>query len=188
MTTQKSNSDEDDISFVEEQEIGSSLKSKSEKKLRDELAQCQNEKQEYLEGWQRAKADLINFRRDSDEARKKMAQLATEDLIAQLLPVLDSFDMAFRNKTAWEEAPLSWRTGIEYIYSQLLSVLQSHGLVQLNPIGETFDPRLHDSLETVPVQTDADAGKVLDVIQKGYMLYDRMIRAARVRVGEFKER
>ena len=180
---------EDDVRLEEDEEgvHHSGIKRKTEKKLRDDLAACQKDNQEYLEGWQRAKADLVNFKRETEESRKKMMQFATEDLIAQLLPVLDSFDMAFRNKQAWSEAPESWRRGIEYIYSQFLSVLQNQGIRQIDPLDQPFDPKLHESLEIISVETASDSGKVLDVVQKGYMLYDRLIRAARVKVGEFKE-
>jgi molecular chaperone GrpE len=92
-------------------------------KIKKDLKKCQEEKQEYLDGWQRAKADFVNLKKRSDEEKKEFAKYANEQFITELLPALDSFDQAFKNKEAWEKADKNWRTGIEFIHSQLVSVL-----------------------------------------------------------------
>lgn len=178
----------EDVEFVEEfDSAASGLQSKTRHVLKGELKKTQKERQEYLEGWQRAKADLANAKREFEERSSHVAKFASEDLMTELLPVLDSFDMAFRDKEAWEKADENWRKGVEYIYNQFISVLQGRGLIQVNPMGEQFDPKLHDPLETVEVDDKAQDHTVVTVIQKGYMLHDKLIRAPRVHVGEFKK-
>lgn len=180
------NREYDDIMIEPDEEAPTGFSGKGEKKLREELKECHNEKQEYLEGWQRAKADLVNFKRTSEEDRKRFARLATEDLIRELLPAMDSFDMAFRDRVAWEKADENWRKGIEYIYAQLLSTLEAHGVKQVNPIGEPFDPNQHDSIGTETVADKKEDGTVVAVIQKGYILNDELIRPPKVHVGEYR--
>jgi molecular chaperone GrpE len=100
-----------------------------------------------------------------------------------ILATVDSFDMAFANKESWEKADENWRRGVEYIYSQLLGTLEQNGLKQLAPIGETFDPNVHTSVESMPVEKEEDENKILEVVQKGYMLNGSLIRSPKVKVG-----
>lgn len=178
--------DESDVELVTENEEGSSFKPKKEHDLKTELAACKKQAAEYLAGWQRAKADLINYRKEDDARRKDAVRYAAEDFIAQCIPILDSFDMAFRDRNAWEQAPENWRRGIEHIYAQFLSVLHDNGVVQLSPLREQFKPEEHDSAGTVPVDTQDDDGIILDVIQRGYRLHDKLIRAPKVLVGNYQ--
>jgi molecular chaperone GrpE len=178
----------DDVTMEGEETPMSGFKGKDEKKLREELKQCQKDKQEYLAGWQRAKADLINFKREAEEEKKRFARFATEDFIQELLPAVDSFDMAFRDTATWEKADPNWRKGVEYIYAQLLSTLEAHGVKQLNPLGEPFDPTTQDSIGSTAVTDKSKDGTVVEVVQKGYELGGKIIRASKVHVGEFIER
>lgn len=182
----KKHTDDNDIEIIEETSSTSSFKPKKESDLKAELVLAKKQAQEYLAGWQRAQADLINFKKDTEESRKKSVQFATEDFIAQCIPVLDSFDMAFRNKEAWEQAPENWRKGVEYIYSQFLSILAGNGVTQLSPLGEPFNPSEHDSAGTIPVDTVSREGIILDVIQRGYRLHDKLIRAPKVIIGHYQ--
>jgi molecular chaperone GrpE len=108
-----------------------------------------------------------------------------EDFIAQCIPVLDSFDMAFRDKNTWNEAPENWRRGVEYIYTQFLSVLRANGVEKVTPLNERFDPLVHDSVGTAPIDTLEREGIILDVIQNGYTLSGKLIRAPKVIVGHY---
>ncbi|MCI0619858.1 nucleotide exchange factor GrpE [Candidatus Wolfebacteria bacterium] len=175
----------DDVVVEGEDTTVSGLKGKGEKKLREELKQAQKDRQEYLAGWQRAKADLINFKREAEEEKKRFARFATEDFIQELLPAMDSFDMAFRDTVAWEKGDPNWRKGVEYIYAQLLSTLEAHGVKQLNPLSEPFDPNIHDSIGSTAVADKNKDGVVVEVVQKGYELGGKIIRAPKVHVGEF---
>jgi molecular chaperone GrpE len=187
MNTHNKQSENDDIILTEEEKELSSFTKKSATALKKELSACKKQASEYLAGWQRAKADLINYRKGDEARRKDAVRYATEDFIAQCIPILDSFDMAFRDRNTWEQAPENWRRGIEHIYAQFLSVLRDNGVSQLTPLNEPFDPSQHDSAGTNPVDTKKDDGIILDVIQRGYTLHDKLIRAPKVIVGHYQE-
>lgn len=153
------------------------------KKLREKLAKAVSEKQEYLDGWQRAKADLVNAKKRIETEKQDFARYATQNFILELLPILDSFDMAFKDQKAWNEAPEGWRKGIEYIYTQFMTTLQNHGITALKPLGEAFNPHEHDSIESVPVTDPKQDHTVVEVVMTGYKLGDKIIRPAKVKVG-----
>ncbi len=154
------------------------------KKANDKLKKCTTEKQEYLDGWQRAKADLINAKKDFDEQKKDFAKFAKGDLISQIIPVLDSFDMAFKNT---EGVPEQWLKGVEYIYNQFNTVLEENGVNQIDPKGEKFDMNKHTSVEMIKVDDESQESIILEVVQKGYELNSKVLREAKVRVGEFEK-
>ncbi len=156
------------------------------KELRRKLAEAEKERKEYLEGWQRAKADYANARREEEEGRAGAIARTKERIFHDLLPVLDSFQIAMSNKVVWESVDKNWRVGVEYIYSQFVSILEEHGIRQIGMIGETFDPSLHQSVESVPVDSENDDHKILEVMQTGYTIGERVIRPARVKVGVYK--
>jgi molecular chaperone GrpE len=173
--------EEDDVVFEEEGE-GSAPEQKM-KKLREELKKCQKEKEEYLAGWQRAKADFINARKEEEKSRLELMKFANKDLIMEILSVADSFDMAFVNQEAWAKVDQNWRTGVEYIYGQLISILEQNGVKQLNPVGEMFDPNLHTSIESIHAEKPEDDHKIVAVIQKGYTMHGVLARSPKVLVG-----
>lgn len=164
-----------DEEIVIEEEFGENLVLK---KLREKLKKVVKEKQEYLEGWQRTKADLINFKRSEEERRSKILKFAKEDMVLEILPVLDSFNMA-KNSDIWEK-------GLENIYKQLLSILRGNGLKEDNPQGEDFNPNKHEAVEMVKSSSKND-GKIVEVVQNGYLLEERVIRPSRVKVGKFEK-
>jgi molecular chaperone GrpE len=113
---------------------------------------------------------------------------ATKRFIEDLLPVLDSYDMAQGNKEAWEKVDQNWRMGIEYIFAQLRTVLEGEGVTQFGKVGDVFDPHLHESLEQVQVENEADNDKILKILQNGYKMNDSILRPARVHTGHFERR
>lgn len=151
------------------------------KKLRERLRKCEEEKKEYLDGWQRMRADFANARKEEDMRRGELIKFASEGLVEDLLPILDSFSMAFSNKEAWEKVDANWRKGVEYIHTQFLSVLESRGLVEIGVAGEHMDPRIHVAIETIPTDDTHKEDTVSEVIQKGYRLHSKVIRPARVK-------
>lgn len=185
-THHKKHDSEDDVSIVEETPETSSFKHKKTSDVQSELSACKKQAAEYLEGWQRAKADLINFKREAEEKRREHVRYAAEDIISQCIPILDSFDMAFRNKEAWEQAPENWRRGVEYIQQQFLSMLRDNGVIPVSPEGELFDPAQHDSAGTKSVDSPEHEGIILSVVQRGYKLHDKLIRAPKVIVGHYQ--
>lgn len=176
---------DEDIELIETEEKTSFLTSDIQK-FREKLKLCEKERQEYLDGWQRAKADFVNARRDEEKMRQEFITFAKEDLLSQVITVADSFELAFANKESWGRVDEGWRKGVEYIYSQLVNVLSVNGLKQIYPKGERFDPFSHASIELVEVSQGEEDGKVVEVVQKGYLLNGKIIRPARVKVGEYK--
>lgn len=178
---------QDDVVFEEDAENSFAGGAGQMKRLRDQLKECQKEKQEYLDGWQRARADLQNLKKEQAGEREKMIKFAQEDLLYELLSVTDSFTMAFADKEAWEKVDTNWRTGVEYIYAQLKGVLERKGITEIAPLDQKFDPGEHTSIEAI--STD-DAGKdetIVEVVQNGYRLNGKVIRPARVKVAQYKK-
>jgi molecular chaperone GrpE len=170
----------DDLQFESEEDLESPALAL--RKLREKLKVCEKEKKEYLDGWQRMRADFANVRKDEETRRGEMIKFAAEGLVDDLLPVLDSFSMAFGNKEAWEKVDENWRKGVEYIYAQMYSVLESRGLTEIGKVGEPTDPRLHVAIEETPAPSEKQAGTVSEVVQKGYRLHSKVIRPAKVKV------
>lgn len=156
------------------------------KKLREKLKKSEADKQEYLTGWQRAKADLINARKRDEADRQEFLKFANERLIDGLIPVLESFDLAMGNKEAWEKVDKNWRVGVEYIYSQLKKALADAGLEEIDPIGKPFDHNRDEAAEYVPTDDQSKHHMVVAVLQKGYSLNGRSMRPPKVKVGEFR--
>jgi molecular chaperone GrpE len=146
----------------------------------------EGEKKEYLDLSQRTRADYMNFKKEVDAERISMRKFSTKRFIEELLPVLDAYDMAQGNKAAWEAVDKNWRSGIEYIFGQLKSVLEKEGVTQFGKVGDTFDPNLHESMEMVAVTDSAENGKIVSVLQSGYRMHDTILRPARVKVGHME--
>jgi molecular chaperone GrpE len=168
-----------DESVVSEESSQATIKS-----LREKLKAAQAEKTEYLTGWQKDKAEFINARKRDQESNRELVKFANERLIEELIPVLESFDMAMSNKDAWEKADKNWRIGVEYIAQQLKKILEDNGLVEINPLGKPFDITTHEATEHEKISDASMAGKVTAVVQKGYSLNGKVIKAPKVKVGE----
>lgn len=148
------------------------------KKIKAELKKCEAEKKEYLEGWQRAKADYINYRKEEGKRFEDMAHFVTAGLIQEILPVLDSFDLAMSHGL-----PPETEKGILLIRSQLLDVLKKRGLDTMDmKIGDDFNPAEHESIGEL--ESGIPPGKIAEEVQKGYLLRERVLRPARVRLSK----
>lgn len=177
---------EPDLEEIEEREkdIISSLKAK--------LKVCDQEKREILEETQRVKADFLNARRRLEEERLKDRERAVINHVERLLPMCDSFQMAMADKESWDKADANWRKGVEGIYSQLQSILNSYNVKIINPIGHNFDPYKHEALSNVSVDDEKQHDKIISVIQMGYEIQKadgviEVIRPARVAIGVYEK-
>ena len=178
----------EDVTFVESTEDGDELPKKDVmKKVREDLSVCRKEKEEYLTGWQRAKADYVNLQKELELVRLSASVIAKEKVVSNLLPVLDSFDMAFANKEAWEKVDKNWRAGVEYIYQQFITGLTDSGVMQIDKVDVPFDPSIHQSVSTVPTEDEKQDHTVEKVIQIGYKIGDLIIRPAKVNIYEYKK-
>ncbi len=157
------------------------------KKLKEKIKVLEEEKKEYMNGWQRERADFANFKKRSEAEKIEVVKYSNESLVAELISVLESFEMAFANKEAWEKVDKNWRIGVEYIHSQFLKILKDYGFKEINPIGDKFDPKFHTAIEHIPVDDESKDAIIISVKKKGCMLNDRVIVASQVIVGEFKK-
>ena len=187
-------SDDSEIVEFEFNEDGEEDLKKTLKKLRADLKACQKEKEEYLTGWQKERADFANYRKDEDTRKINFSEALRERILSRFLTVIDSFNMAFANREAWEKVDEGWRKGVEYIHAQLNTVFEEYGVKEIGTVGETFDPNIHQSIESVATDKKELDHTVASVIQKGYKLGDpstgsghgRVMRPARVNVYEYK--
>lgn len=147
----------------------------AEEKLKNELAQA-NDK--YL----RLYAEFDNFRRRTIKEREEARKTEGKDVIVALLPVLDDFERAQRAMDkATEVAPV--KEGVTLIQNKLKNILGQKGLKEMTSIGNAFDADLHEAITNIPAPTDDLKGKVMDEMEKGYTLNDKVIRFAKVVVG-----
>ena len=150
----------------------------------DELAQCKTKADEYLNGWQRAKADFINYKNDEARRLEDTARYMTRSLMQDLFPLLDSFELALKHfgtdKTAGESEQ---EKGMLLIRSQMMDILKKRGLEAITvKVGEPFNPEKHEALGEV--EADLPSGTVAEEIQKGYTLQGHVLRPARVRIAK----
>lgn len=168
----------DDMELVADEEGHTSDISEKLKKLKETLKTCEKEKQEYLGGWQRAKADFINFRNDEAKRFEDMARFVTVELIREFLPVLDSFDLSINHGL-----PPDVERGILLIRSQFEEILKRRGLQQVavSP-GEQFNPEKHESIGEI--ESDKLAGTIAEAVQRGYIFREKILRPVRVRIAK----
>lgn len=147
------------------------------------LEKAQNEIKELSDKYLRLVAEFDNFRKRSAKERNELTKNAGEDIIKSLLDVIDDAERAeqqFENSTD----VASLKTGIELIFNKLKSILTAKGLSKMQSKGEVFNPELHDAITEIPTANEADSGKVIDEVQTGYYLNDKIIRHAKVVVGK----
>ena len=128
----------------------------------------------------RLTADYDNYRKRAQREKEDVRQFANQGLLEKLLPVLDNFEMAI---TAVKEADPSIKDGVQMIYDQLFAVLNDSGMEPIDAMGEQFDPNLHEALSQEET-SDANEGTVVQQVQRGYKLNDRLVRPARVVVAK----
>lgn len=169
-----------DVEIDTDDEATSAAKIKA---LREKLRACQKERQEYLDGWQRAQADHLNSKKRIEGERAGDAERHAAHFIETLLPLCDSFDMALRSLTESTDEGGEWRSGIERIYDQLMAVLKRYNVTVISPLGQDFDPHMHEAVSEATVTDPAQHNIIMDVLQKGYAIDARLIRPAKVVVG-----
>ena len=145
----------------------------------DELETLKQERDELVDTLQRVKAEFDNFRKRSLRDQESLATRAGERLVKELIPVLDDLTRALEAAEQHEEAKLE--EGVRLVHRQLLDLLGKEGLEEI-PTDGAFDPHVHEALLSQP--SDAESGTVIEVLQKGYRLGDRVLRPARVIVAE----
>lgn len=148
----------------------------SEIKLTGELAEL---KDKYL----RLYADFENFRRRTSKEKLELTNTANADLVRSILPVIDDFERASQSFEASNDLE-ALKEGVNLIYLKFVKTLASKGVKPMNATGKDFDADLHESIAQFPAQSDDMKGKVVDEIEKGYFLNDKVVRYAKVVVGQ----
>ena len=147
--------------------------------LQKQLVELQAQADEYKDGWQRSAADFQNYRRRVEAEKAETYQAAVGSIIKRYLPVLDDLERAL----AACPADLAWVDGIELIRRKLQGILESEGLQRIETEGQMFDPHIHEAISQEPSE-EHTSGQIIAVVQNGYMLGDRVIRPALVRVAK----
>jgi molecular chaperone GrpE len=147
------------------------------KRLREKLNKAEEERAQYLEGWQRSKADFVNFRKDEESRRSHTEERIKASVAEDIIPVLDSFEMAAKHTDNKE---------FTVLHKQLLDVIKRMGIERFGKVGEPFNPRTHEAVREVPVEKKEEDHTVVSVERSGYTLGDFVIRPAQVSVGTIR--
>lgn len=151
--------------------------------LEDQLIAKTQQVEELKDKHLRLMAEFENFKKRSIREKMDMMKNAARDTMSALLPVLDDFDRAHKAAEENDKGDL-FAEGIGLVYKKLYSTLEQRGLKPMETDGEPFDPELHEALTEVPAPSEALKGKIIDTVEKGYWLNDKIIRHAKVVVGK----
>ena len=150
--------------------------------LNQALTEEREKAENYLANWQRTQADFENYKRRSEQERQETARFANAQLMLSLLPALDDLERALETVTP-QLASSGWVEGIRLIARKLQAGMETQGLSQIKALGEAFDPNFHEAAG----YGQGEEGTVVQELQKGYMLHDRVLRPSTVIVGNGEE-
>ncbi len=149
--------------------------------LRKELDETRSKANEYLEGWQRARAEFANYKKRVERDQAQTYQVAAGNVIRRFLEVLDDLERALQNRPQNGEGAV-WSEGIELIYRKLQNMLENEGVKPMEIENDFFDPNLHEAVVSED-NNEYESGQIIGVIRQGYMMGDRVLRPAMVRVA-----
>lgn len=157
--------------------------SEEEKAEVDETEKTKKELDEFKDKYLRLYSEFENFRRRTAKEKTELVKTANEDVIVSLLTVLDDFERAQKSFSTTSEAdPV--KEGVNLIYNKLFKTLESKGLKAMDtPPGEEFNSELHEAITQIPAPAEDLKGKIVDTVEKGYYLHDKVIRFAKVVIG-----
>ena len=178
MITMKQKKSEKGLTSEAEPEVAEEDTEALKKSLAEETAKAEG----YLANWQRAQADFINYKRRSEQEKDEIGKFASGLLMLNLLPILDDLERAFTSVPP-HLVQLTWVDGIRLIERKLQASLEVQGLSPIKALGEPFDPKFHEAA----MHGKGKEGIVIEELQKGYKLHDRVIRPAMVVVGNGEE-
>jgi len=150
------------------------------KKCQEDLAGLTKEKDEYLAGWQRERADFLNYKKEQAGIFEDIQKFANQNLILEILPILDNIEIAIRHLPE-DLKNNDWASGILKIRDQFKNILKNQGVEEMK-IGEgKFDPEFHEAIERV--ESEEEEGKIIEEVRKGYLMAGKVIRPSRVKVA-----
>lgn len=162
---------------------GRGKKQSKEDKLKEELKEAQEKIAELNDKYLRLYSEFDNYRKRTIKEKADIYKTAGEDVIISIIGIIDDFERALK-ATADTEENRAHREGMELIYNKFKKTLEQKGVEEIKAIGEIFDTDLHEALTKVPAPSEDLKSKVLDVIEKGYTMNDKVIRFAKVVVGD----
>lgn len=169
---------------MEEEQKKEGNPSTSSGDMADELEKCQAQAEEYLAGWKRAKADLVNSQKDEAKRFEEVIKFANKEFMKDAIVVLDSFDLALSAEASAKEDRVY--KGMIIIKNQLADVLKKHGLEQIKvSAGMPFDAVYHEAL--MEISSESPPGTIVEEIEKGYTLHGRVVRPSRVKISKDKQ-
>ncbi len=148
--------------------------------LESEYNKLVTQSKEYFEGWQRERADFLNYKKRIEREQASLKNFVTGEIIKKYLAVLDDMELALKNRPP-NEGLGDWMNGIDLIYQKLVSILDSEGVEKISTEGE-FNPNIHEALTQID-SSDHESGQIVEVMRKGYKIGDRVIRPALVVVA-----
>jgi molecular chaperone GrpE len=146
-----------------------------------EIAELQRQRDEYYDRLLRQTAEFDNYRKRIERERQQLNESAAADLMTEMLPLIDDFERALAADAGAEDS--AYRRGVELIHRRLLELLKKRGVRALDPVGSDFDPYYHQAVATEPAAGRRD-GEVIEELRRGYMLGDRLLRPAMVKVAK----
>lgn len=149
--------------------------------LYQQLDQARGQANEYLDGWQRSRAEFANYKKRVERELEVANQNAAGRILKRYLPIVDDLERALKNRPEEAEGA-QWAEGIELVYRKMLALLESEGVKPMQAEGEMFDPNRHEAILTED-SDEHESGKITEVLQQGYLLGDKVLRPAMVRVA-----
>ncbi len=150
--------------------------------LATEVERLKAESAEYLDGWQRARAEFANYRKRIEREQEESRARVVAELLGRYVGALDDLERALKDRPRDDEAA-AWASGIDLIYRKWLAILEAEGVQPILPEGQTFDPNFHEAVSH-EASDDHTEGQIIEVIHQGYRLGDRVLRPALVRVAK----
>jgi len=150
--------------------------------LQTEIDRLRQQSQEYLDGWQRERAEFANYKKRKDKESQQLQNNISGNIIRKYLDIVDDLERALQNQPEEGEGA-SWAKGIELIYRKFLSALEAEGVVPMEVKGQQFDPNLHEAISQEPNE-EFESGQIIEVLRNGYLIGERVIRPATVRIAQ----
>ena len=173
---------ENNVSYQDsiEERLDDEEKKPDYEELESEYKKIVTQSKEYFEGWQRERADFLNYKKRIEREQASLKNFITGEVIKKYLAVLDDMELAIKNRPS-NEGLGDWMNGIDLIYQKLVSILDSEGVEKISTEGE-FNPNVHEALTQID-SSDHESGQIVEVMRKGYKIGDRVIRPALVVVA-----
>ena len=175
----------DDSEQIEKliEQVNESTQEDFESEEASEIAKLKEDLSEMKDKYLRIYAEFDNFKKRTSKERIDLIKTAAQDTLTALLPILDDFDRAKKNSEV-PNSPEPFSEGINLLYHKLTSLLKSRGLEVMETNGKAFDPEFHEAITEIPVTNPELQGKIVDTVENGYFLHDKLIRHAKVVVGK----